>query len=80
MNRTNSNKNKVVLVTGSRTGIGKETGIVFARNGYKVIFSGRKLGDCNKTVENLLKEGLEVSEIAIDLSDINNLESFLFDK
>ena len=72
---TNSNKNKIVLVTGSRTGIGKETGEVFARNGYKVIFSGRKLGDCAVTVEKLLAEGLEASEIAIDLSDINNLEA-----
>ena len=72
---TNSNKNKIVLVTGSRTGIGKETGVVFARNGYKVIFSGRKLGDCAVTVEKLLAEGLEASEIEIDLSDINNLEA-----
>ena len=72
---TNLNNRKIVLVTGSRTGIGKETGIVFARNGYKVIFSGRKPGDCSSTVKKLLAESFEVSEIPIDLSDIGNLEA-----
>ena len=72
---TNLNSSKIVLVTGSRTGIGKETGIVFARNGYKVIFSGRKPGDCSSTVKKLLAESFEVSEIPIDLSDIGSLEA-----
>ena len=71
---TNSTRDKVVLITGSRDGIGKETGELFARKSYKVIFSGKKLGDCKNTVEKLSAEGLKVSEAQIDLSDISKLK------
>ena len=72
---TNSNRNRVVLITGARTGIGREIGVVFARNGYRVVFSGRSIGDCSTTVKKLVAEGCQVSEVPIDLSDIANLEA-----
>jgi len=71
---TQSTRDKVVLITGSRTGIGKETGRLFARKDYKVIFSGKKIGDCKDTVEKLTAEGLKVFEAQIDLTDISGLK------
>ena len=71
---TNSNRNNVVLITGARTGIGREIGVVFARDGYRVVFSGRSIDDCSTTVKKLVAEGCQVSEVPIDLSDIANLE------
>ena len=38
---TNGLKEKVALVTGGTTGIGRETAIALARTGAKVIVSGR---------------------------------------
>ena len=52
-------KKKICLITGARTGIGLSIGQTLAKNGYKVIFSGRKLNDCNDTVNQLVAEGFE---------------------
>jgi NAD(P)-dependent dehydrogenase (short-subunit alcohol dehydrogenase family) len=66
--------NKVALITGARTGIGKSTGELFAKQGYRVIFSGRVQGDCEDTVNDLSAMGFQVKELAIDLTDISSLK------
>jgi NADP-dependent 3-hydroxy acid dehydrogenase YdfG/tetratricopeptide (TPR) repeat protein len=38
----NPNADKVVLITGATSGIGKATAAVFARNGFKLILTGRR--------------------------------------
>ena len=46
-------KNKVVLITGSSRGIGRAIGLEFAREGARVVITGRKEEDVAKTVSEI---------------------------
>ena len=67
-------KKKTCLITGARTGIGLSIGQTLAKNGYRVIFSGRSVNDCKDTVNQLVTNGLEAAESPIDLSNLSSLK------
>ena len=67
-------KKKICLITGARTGIGLSIGQTLAKNGYRVIFSGRSVNDCKDTVNELMANGLEAVEAPIDLSNLSSLK------
>jgi 3-hydroxy acid dehydrogenase/malonic semialdehyde reductase len=58
---------KIVLVTGATSGFGKATASMFAKDGYKVIATGRR----KERLEELKKElvGCDVYTIALDVRD-----------
>ena len=69
---------KTVLVTGSSRGIGKETSIYLAKNGYDIVLH------CNKNIEKLseLKKNIEalgvnVRTLQFDVSDRNQTKEIL---
>ena len=66
---------KVCLITGARTGIGLSVGLTLAKNGYRVIFSGRNLNDCKDSVNQLIADGFEATETPIDLSNLSTLKT-----
>ena len=68
-------KKKICLITGARTGIGLSIGLTLARNNHRVIFSGRKINDCNDTVNQLVADGFEAVEAPIDLSNLSSLKT-----
>ncbi len=72
---SDSLKKKICLITGARTGIGLSIGQTLAKNGYRVIFSGRKLNDCKDTVNQLVAQGFEAAETPIDLSNLSSLKT-----
>ena len=67
-------KKKICLITGARTGIGLSIGLTLAKNGYRVIFSGRSVNDCKDTVNELMAMGFEAVESPIDLSNLSSLK------
>ena len=67
-------KKKICLITGARKGIGLSIGQTLAKNGYRVIFSGRKLNDCKATVNQLVTDGFQAVEAPIDLSKLSSLK------
>ena len=43
-------ENKVALITGGTTGIGRDTAVLFAKAGAKVVFTGRREAEGNETL------------------------------
>ena len=73
-------KNKVIIVTGSSKGIGKEVAILLAQNGAKVIVNhSNSENEANKTVECIIKNGGTALAIKADVSQKNQVTN-LFDK
>ncbi|MBW4507601.1 MAG: SDR family oxidoreductase [Scytonematopsis contorta HA4267-MV1] len=53
-------QNKVALVTGGTSGIGRATAIAFGAAGAKVVFSGRRDAEGEKTTKLIHETGVEL--------------------
>ncbi len=76
---------KVALVTGSNTGIGKETIILFAKNNYDVIITYYKsIDEANKLKQDIINNyNVKCETIKCDISneeDVKNLYNFVLNK
>lgn len=57
------------LVTGSTSGIGRETALLLARDGYSVIVSGRDEARAGEVVDRITTDGGTALALTADLSD-----------
>jgi len=71
-------KGKIVIVTGSSSGIGYEAARVLANKGAKVIVAVRNLDKGEKAKEKILNQNgnADVEVMKIDLSDLNSVKTF----
>ena len=60
---------KIALVTGSSSGIGLETSLALARNGYHTFASMRNVSKSEKIVKNAKKENLPIEIIELDVDN-----------
>lgn len=68
---------KVALVTGSGSGIGRGVALVFAREGAKVVVTGRNSGNGEETVSMIKKNGGEAIFIRADLLQSSQVEELV---
>lgn len=69
-----SDMNRVALVTGGNRGIGLEVCRGLAKQGYKVVMTGRDEANLRHAKAELAKEGLKVDSIMLDVTDPNMVE------
>jgi dehydrogenase/reductase SDR family member 7B len=61
-------KDKVVIITGGSSGIGKALAEVFGKNGSKILITGRNLSDLDEAVSDLKKQGIDAHGFQADVS------------
>jgi NAD(P)-dependent dehydrogenase (short-subunit alcohol dehydrogenase family) len=67
---------QVVLITGGLSGIGRATALAFAKEGAKVVVSGRREEEGQRLVSEIRKEGAEAEFVRADVrreEDVRNL-------
>jgi len=61
-------KNKIALITGGGTGIGKATAFLFAKEGARVVITGRREQTLKEAVDEAKTENLEIEYVRSDIS------------
>lgn len=69
--------NKVMLITGFATGIGRETALRAAREGARLILADRKKVDGEKTYQEILDMGYEAQFFNIDLTHVSEVRRMM---
>ena len=71
-------RDKVVIVTGAATGIGRETALAFAAEGAKVVVvTGRNVAGGEATVKAIREAGGEASFVQCDVSDEEQVKAMV---
>jgi len=76
-------KQKVAIITGGATGIGKSTAFVLARQGVKVVISGRREEVGHQTVAEIQAAGGDATFVTADVGnedDVRKMVEFAVDK
>ena len=67
--------NKVALVTGAGTGIGKASAIALARAGYNVVLAGRRLEPLEAAAREAETHGQKAIAVSTDVGDPNSVRA-----
>ena len=70
-------QNKVALVTGGTTGIGRATAIAFGAAGANVVFSGRRDAEGEKTAKLIRETGVECLYVHSDVSNEEDIKALV---
>lgn len=61
-------KDKVIIITGGSSGIGKAMAVKFGNAGSKIFITGRNADELNKTVSELKQNGITIAGFQADVS------------
>ena len=70
-------ENKVALITGGTTGIGRDTAVLFAKHGAKVVFTGRREAEGNETLDLVKATGANGLFLKSDVSKASDVQSIV---
>lgn len=66
---------KNVLITGTSTGVGFESAILFAKNNYKVYATMRNLNKSEALKKRIKEENLDIELLPLDVTNIASIQS-----
>ena len=72
-------KDKVALITGAASGIGKEMAIEYAKQGAKVVIADLALDAASKTAEEIKQSGGQAFAVAMDVSSEEQVDKGVAD-
>ena len=72
-------KDKVAIVTGSSSGIGKAIALRFGAEGTKVVVTARRMALCEQTVAQIKRNGGEAWAIQTDVADEHQVERLILE-
>ena len=70
-------KNKVVVITGASSGIGKACAFTFAREGAKVILASRDVEKLKNAVDEIMPYNKNVMSVITDVSIENDCKKLI---
>jgi NAD(P)-dependent dehydrogenase (short-subunit alcohol dehydrogenase family) len=70
-------ENKIALVTGGGSGIGKATALAYAREGAKVVVSGRNVENLAETVREIREAGGEAVFFKVDVARADEVKAMV---
>lgn len=70
-------ENKVIVITGGSSGIGKATALLFAKKGAKVGIASRRKKEAEKTIKEIQDLGTEGLFVQTDVTKENEVENFI---
>lgn len=68
---------KVAIITGGTTGIGRDTAVLFAEHGAKVVVAGRREKEGNETIELVRKAGGEGMFVKTDVAKSADVQALV---
>ena len=74
---TNRLDGKIALITGGTSGIGRETAMLFAKSGAKVVVAGRRLPEGNETIEMVRATGGDGLFVETDVTKMSEVEALI---
>lgn len=74
------NESKIVLITGGNRGLGRNAALSVAKKGLDVVITFRSnKNEADKVVKEIQKTGQRAATLQLDISDVNNFDSFVSD-
>lgn len=70
-------KDKVAIITGSTSGMGRATAVLFAREGAKVVVTGRNEERAKAVVDQIKGEGHEAMYVIVDTSKLEDVKALV---
>ncbi len=70
-------KDKISIVTGAATGIGKATAVTFGEEGSTVVAADINIEGAKKTVKEMEERGLKAVPVKLDLSSVKDIHRFV---
>src|SRR5262245_33878683 len=68
---------KVVLITGVAAGLGRATGLAFAREGAKVVIGDTNVAGCENTVAAIKDQGGDAAYLGMDVTKSADIQALV---